>query len=158
MNGRGRNWWAGVTVGLLLAAHFLFRPALTSWAFGPDLLTGAVLLGALRLRAGAAAGLGFGAGVLEGSMALSGIGRVALVYAVIGYVTSRWRELFFGDVPLFVFAYLFLGCWVAKLVLSGLADLSLGWRYALLEAPAASVLTAAICGAADRGLAEAEGR
>lgn len=152
MNGRGTAWRHLVAVGLLLVLHFLLRPALTSWSVGPDFLTGAVLLGALRLRAGAAAGLGFGAGLLEEGMALSGTGRIALVYAVVGYVTSRWRELFFGDVPLFVFAYLFVGCWATKLVLSGLADFSLGWEYALLQAPAASAVTAAICGAVDRAL------
>lgn len=150
MNGRRGAAAYLSLVGVLLAAHFLLRPLLVSWPLGPDLLTGAVLLGGLRLRAGAAAGLGFGAGVLEGAMALSGIGRGALVYAVLGYVTSRWRELFFSDVPLFVFAYLFFGCWVANLLLSGLADFSLSWGHALLEAPAASAFTAAICGAADR--------
>lgn len=153
MNGRGGAVGYVVLVGVLLVLHFLFRPVLTSWAVGPDLLTGAVLLGALRLRAGAASGLGFGAGLLEGAMALSGIGRLALVYAVLGYVTSRWRDLFFSDVPLFVFLYLFAGCWMTKLVLNALTDFSLGWELVLLQAPAASVLTAAICGAADRLLA-----
>lgn len=158
MNGRGRAAGYLFLVGVLLVLHFLLRPALTSWDVGPDLLTGAVLLGALRLRAGAAAGLGFGAGLLEGAMAISGIGRVALVYAVLGYVTSRWRDLFFSDVPLFVFAYLFAGCWLAKLTLSLLADFSLGWEFALLQAPAASAFTAAICGTADRLLAAGTGR
>lgn len=153
MNGRSSPTAYLILAGALLVAHFLFRPALVSWSMGPDLLTGAVLLGGLRLRAGAAAGLGFGAGVLDGAMALAGIGRGALVYAVLGYVTSRWRELFFSDVPLFVFAYLFLGCWLAKLVLSFLADFSVGWEFALMEAPTASAATAIICGAADRVLA-----
>lgn len=153
MRGRGTTGAYLSLVAALLAIHFLFRPALVSWPIGPDLLTGAVLLGGLRLRAGAAAGLGFGAGLLDGAMALAGIGRGSLVYAVLGYVTSRWRELFFSDVPLFVFVYLFLGCWLAKLILSALADSSLGWEFALLEAPAASGATAVICGGADRALA-----
>ena len=153
MNGRGSAAGYVVLVGTLLVLHFLFRPALVSWPVGPDLLTGAVLLGGLRLRAGAAAGLGFGAGLLDGAMALAGIGRGALVYAVLGYVTSRWRELFFSDVPLFVFVYLFFGCWLANLVLSLLADFSLGWEFALLEAPTASAATAVLCGGADRLLA-----
>lgn len=146
-------WRHLAVAGGLLLLHFLLRPALTAWPVAPDLLTGAVLLGALRLRAGAAAGLGFGAGLLEGSLALSGIGRIALVYTLLGYVTSRWRELFFGDVPLFVFGYLFVGCWAVQLVLSALADYSVGWAYALLEAPASAALTAVICGLADRALA-----
>lgn len=153
MNGRGSTVASVILVGTLLVLHFLFRPALVSWPMGPDLLTGAVLLGGLRLRAGVAAGIGFGAGVLDGAMALTGIGRGALVYAVLGYVTSRWRELFFSDVPLFVFAYLFFGCWLAKLVLSVLTDFSPGWQFALLEAPVASAATAVICGGADRLLA-----
>jgi len=158
VNERGSTSAYLVLVAVLLAAHFLFRPTLVSWPLGPDLLTGAVLLGGLRLRAGAAASLGFGAGLLDGAMALTGIGRGALVYAVLGYVTSRWRELFFSDVPLFVFGYLFLGCWITKLVLSGLADFSLGWEFALVQAPTASALTAAICGTADRVLAGGRGR
>lgn len=153
MNGRAAAVRHAAVVTLLLVLHFLFRPVLTSWTVAPDLLTGAVLLGGLRLRAGAAAGLGFAAGLFEGSIALSGTGRIALVYTVLGYVTSRWRELFFGDVPLFVFAYLFVGCWVTRVVLSATADFTIGWKYAFLEAPAASVLTAVICGVADRALA-----
>lgn len=152
MTGRGSGVGYLVLVGLLVVLHFLLRPALVAWPMGPDFLTGAVLLGGLRLRAGSSASLGFGVGALDGALALSGIGRVAFVYAVLGYTTSRWRDLFFSDVPLYVFGYLFVGCWVAKLVLSGLEDLSLGWTFALLHAPVASALTAGICGAADRFL------
>lgn len=133
-------------VVLLAVIHFLFRPVLVEWIVAPDLLTGSVLLGGLAFGAGTAAGVGFGLGVLEGAMALSGIGEAALVYALLGYLTARWRDLFLADVPAFLFLYLFLGCWITMVILASLERAPPGWTFVLLQAPVSAALTAVVCG------------
>lgn len=148
--GRGRLF---LLVGAMLAAHFLFRPVLGGWPVAPDLLTGGVLLAALRLRPGAAAALGFAGGLLEAAVALVGLGHTALVYTGLGYLTSRWRELFFADIPAFVFVYLFVGCWIAELLLAGVTDAGLSVGFIAGRAPAVAIVTAVVCGACERLLA-----
>lgn len=141
--GAARTAW----LAILVIVHFMFRPVLVGWPVAPDLLTGSVLLGGLAVGAGAAAGFGFVLGVLEGAMALSGIGLPALVYALLGYLTARWRDLFFADVPIFLFLYLFVGCWVTIVILAALEQASPGWEYVLVRAPISSALTSIVCGA-----------
>lgn len=131
----------------LVCAHFLVRPFLYPVAVAPNLLIGALLLAALRLSAGWAALLGFVLGVLEAAMALAGLGRISLVLMLVGYLSARSRDLLFADARFFVYAYLFLGTWVAE---SGLA-VALGGASdpirLLLQAPASAALTAVLCGA-----------
>lgn len=148
MEGTGRAYW--LWVALLATVHFLARPALTAEPWAPDLLTGAVLLTALGTRAGAAAVLGCVLGLLEGAMALGGLGGTALAYTVLGYVTARWRDLFFADLPFLLFLYLFVGCWVTKLVMTVVEGAGLGWTYALLSAPLSAALTALLAGTGAR--------
>lgn len=148
MEGIGRAYW--MWVGLLVLAHFLARPALTEAPWLPDLLTGAVLVAALGTRAGAAAALGFVLGALEGAMALAGLGGTALVYTLVAYLTARWRDLFFADLPFLLFLYLFVGCWTTRLVMTGVTGPTLTWSFALLSAPASAALTALVCGAGTR--------
>lgn len=148
MSGVGRTYW--LWVGLLVLVHFLVRPSLTGAAWLPDLLTGAVLVAALGTRAGLAAALGFVLGLLEGAMALGGLGGTALVYTLLGYLTARWRDLFFADLPFLLFFYLFMGCWLTRLVMTAVTGLELTWSYALGGAPLSAALTAVICGAGTR--------
>lgn len=148
MKGAGRAYW--FWVGLLALAHFLARPVLAGSIWLPDLLTGAVLVAALGTRAGIAAALGFVFGTLEGAMALGGLGGTALVYTLIGYLTARWRDLFFADLPLLLFFYLFVGCWMTRLVMTAVTDLSLTWSYALWSAPVSAAVTAVVCGTGTR--------
>lgn len=148
MEDTGRAYW--VWVALLALIHFLARPALAGPAWAPDLLTGAVLLAALGARAGVAATVGCALGLLEGAMALGGLGGTALVYTILGYVTARWRDLFFADLPFLLFLYLFVGCWATKLVMTVVAGTGLGWEYALITSPVSGVLTALLCGTGAR--------
>ncbi len=79
------------TVVLILGftlLHFSLRPLFVDWPVAPDLLTAAVLLGGLFLRAGSAAILGFSLGILEDAMALGG-GWTALLYTVAAYLGAR---------------------------------------------------------------------
>lgn len=136
-------------VALLLLLHFSLRPWLAGWAGAPDLLTGGLLVAALRLRAGYAAALGSVLGLLEAAMALRGLGTLMIVYALVGYAAARSRDLLFSDARAFFPLYVFLGVWVAH---AGVALLGGGLdpRLALLEAPMSAGLTAAVCWVAER--------
>lgn len=144
MEETGRGYW--LWVALLAVVHFLARPALTGSTWLPDLLTGAVLLTALGARAGVAAAVGFVLGMLEGAMALGGLGGTGLLYTLLGYLTARWRELFFADLPFLLLLYLFFGCWITRLVMTTVVDTPLSWSYALVSAPISSAVTALVCG------------
>lgn len=131
----------GLAIGILLLAHFLLRPLLVARPFAPDLLAGALMLGALHLRPGTASVLGFGAGVLEGAMALEGMGVLAAVFALVGYLAARARELFFVDSALFLPAFTFLGVWVLHVGELLAVGAPLGWLEWLVQAPVSAALT-----------------
>ncbi len=131
----------GLAIALFLVAHFLLRPLLVARPFAPDLLAGALMLAALHLRPGTSAVVGFFAGVLEGAMALEGMGALAAIFALIGYLAARARELFFADSALFLPAFVFLGVWalhVGELVAVGAALDWVGW---LVQSPVSAALT-----------------
>lgn len=145
-SGHERTLAPMLVIGGLIALHFLFRPMLMQWPMAPDLLAGALLLAALRLRAGHVAALGFLLGLLEGAMAVTGIGALAVIYTLGGYVGARSWDLFFADVRLFLPVYLFLGTWVLQLVVSSSVGPEADWRLILLESPVSAALTAIVCG------------
>ncbi|MEE9207983.1 MAG: hypothetical protein V3U67_06335 [Gemmatimonadota bacterium] len=135
-----------VLVLLLVVAHFTFRPLLREMPIGPDLLVGGLLLATLRLSAGHAALLGFTLGLLESAMGLEGVGSLSVVYALIGFLGARSRDLFYADAARFAYAYVFVGTWVAQV----------GTALALQVVPRVSfvffalgtaTVTAVVCGA-----------
>lgn len=119
--------------------HFSLRPLFVGWPVAPDLLTAAVLLGGLFLRAGSAAILGFSLGILEDAMALGG-GWTALLYTVAAYLGARFRDLIFADSRLFVPLYLFLGTWAIHASIAALTG-SLDVTTGLVIAPIDAALT-----------------
>jgi len=148
---RARRGWgpdALVIVGLLVL-HFTFYRYFVRWPALPNLLVGALLLTALHLRAGYAAFVGFGLGVLEAAMGLEGLGSISAVLAVIGYLGARSRDLLFADTRHYVPVYLFAGTWLAEvalmLVMPGGPSLLSG----LVFAPISALGTAVVCGAAE---------
>ena len=134
----------GVVAILMLVLHVLLRPALQDLPVSPDLLTGGVLLGGLVLRAGSAAGLGFAAGLVEAALTVGGLGRLTMVYTLLGYGSARSRDLIFADLQYFLLAYLFVGTWMTQLVLAALAGSSLTWMFATVAAPVSALLTAVL--------------
>jgi len=136
-------------VAILLLLHFLMWPWLTGLPVGPDLLLGGLLLAALRVRAGAAAAIGFVLGPLEAAMGLGDPGLFALVLTLTGYLAARSRDILFVDAPVFIAVYLFFGTWAARVALvlsvgdSSGALAAIGWS--LLDALA----TAVVCGFVD---------
>ncbi len=142
-----------VLVVSLLVLHFVFRPLLTGWSFGPDLLAGGLLLAALGMRAGYAAVLGLVLGLLEASMALAGMGTLMMVYGVAGFLGARSRDVFFSDSRTFVPTFLFIGVWLvepaAALAVRSRVDV---W-FVLLLAPATAIATAIVCWIGERAVA-----
>lgn len=145
-----RGWSAdAVVVVILVVLHFTLYRFFSAWPALPNLLIGGLLLGALRMRAGYAAFLGFGLGVLEAAMGMEGLGTLSLVLTLVGYLGARSRDLLFADARHYVFIYLFVGTWIAEvaliLAMPGVPNL-LG---ALVLAPVSAFGTAVVCGAAE---------
>ena len=139
-----RPAYAAVAI-VMLVLHVLLRPLLQDLPIRPDLLTGGVLVGGLVLRAGSAALLGFVAGLLEAALGVGGLGRLTMVYTLLGYGSARSRDLIFADLQYFLFAYLLVGTWLTQLVLGAFAGSStLTWAFAFVAAPLSALLTAVL--------------
>ena len=150
MSVEGRRGGAAlVGVVLLVLLHFLARPYLLGWWGSPDLAVAGLLVAALHLRPGWAAGVGFVLGLLEGAIALGGIGPLAMAYAVVGYGAARSWALLLADIRLFLPVYFFLGGWLLITCNQWVttSDLTLGFIF--LRAPLAALLTAAVAGIAE---------
>lgn len=131
----------GLAIGVFLVAHFLLRPLLVARPLAPDLLAGGLVLASLHLRPGSAAGVGFGAGVLEGAMALEGLGTLGALFALIGYLAARSRELFFADSALFMPVFAFFGVWIVHMSELLAVGTPLDWVGWLVKAPVSTVFT-----------------
>lgn len=143
---KGGGGLALAGAALLILLHFLARPYLVGWWASPDLAVGALMVAALHLGAGRAATLGFVLGLLEGTMALTGIGPLAMAYAVVGYGAARSWGVVFADVRLFLPVYLFIGGWSLLMVNQWVTTSDITWSFILLRAPVAALLTAAVAG------------
>lgn len=145
-----RGWSADVVVVVVLVIlHFTLYRFLVRWPAMPNLLVGGLLLAALRMRAGYAAFLGFGLGVLEAAMGLEGLGTTSLILALVGYLGARSRDLLFADARHYVFVYLFVGTWIAEVSLILAMPGGPNLLGALVLAPVSALGTAVVCGAAE---------
>ncbi len=117
-----KNGWAfWLFIGALVVLHFALHLAFGVGAWAPDLLTLAVLLAARELTPEAAAGLGFGLGLLEDAVSLGAFGAAAITHTLLGFLGARSRDLFIGESGLFVTLYLFIGAWVQAALYFGMA-------------------------------------
>lgn len=112
----GSRWQFVGFVAVLVVLYFLLRLGLGLGALAPDLLAVALLLGARRVRAGQAAGLGFLLGLLDGAAHPLTMGAGAVALAVLGYLGARSREWFSGDSPVMLALYLFAGKWLYDVI------------------------------------------
>ncbi len=96
---------------VLIVLHFTLRPVL-AWRAEADFLVLAVLLGAVRLRPGLAALLGFVVGILCDALVPSAFGAGAFTLAVIGFAASWLKAVFFSDNVLLHAFFFFAGKWV----------------------------------------------
>lgn len=130
---------------MLAFLHFALRPVIDPWFARPNLLVCAVLVAALKLRPGAAAGVGFALGLLEDAWALADLGMSALLLVLMGYLGSQTREQFVGEEPLFMGTYMFIGTWLYQAAVY----LRLGaggdaLSYLLVESPLDALATSAV--------------
>lgn len=116
----GTRWQFVALIALLVVLYFVLAVGLQLNLFVPDLLVVALLLGARRMRAGAAAGFGLFLGLLHGGVFPFAMGASALVFCVLGYLAARSREVLAGDSPVTLVAYLAIGKWLADAALWGL--------------------------------------
>lgn len=116
------GWPFWLTMAVLVVLHFILHISFGLGRSAPDLMTVAVLLSARQLTGGAAAGVGFLAGLLEDAVALGAFGAAAVTQTVIGYVGARSRDLFVGDSLLFLTLYLFVGAWLQDALYYGVAE------------------------------------
>ena len=123
--------------------HFLLGPLFDTWFASPNLLACAVLVAARQLRPGAAAGVGFALGLLDDSLAVSHFGLAALLLLLLGYLGSLTRDLFVGEEPLFMGAYLLAGTWLYEAV-SYLAVGGGSLSFLFLRAPLDALATGAV--------------
>jgi rod shape-determining protein MreD len=115
------GWPFWLFIAVLVVLHFFLHLTLGLGVQAPDLLTVAVLLGARQLGGGAAAGLGFGLGLLEDAVSVAAFGAAAAALTVVAYLGARTRDFFVGDSLFFLAAYLFLGKWVHEALYYGIA-------------------------------------
>lgn len=139
---------------IFVTLHFTFRPVLLQWLVAPSFLLGGFLLASLRMRAGYAATLGFALGLLEASMALEGMGVLSIVFTVLGYLGARSRDLLFADAKPFIFVYLFAGSWVSLIALGLVGRAPTGFVALFFGTLGSAILTAAVCGTAERVFTE----
>jgi rod shape-determining protein MreD len=102
-------------IAILVVLHLTLRVGL-AFTVVPDLIVVAMLLGARRLGAPAAALFGLLLGLLADSLALVGFGATAVAFVVVAFLGSRSRNFFEGDSYLFVAVYAFLGAWLVAAI------------------------------------------
>jgi rod shape-determining protein MreD len=137
----------GLFLVVLALLHLLLQIGFGLATGAPDLLVVALLLGARRMAAPAAAALGLVLGVVYDAVALLAFGSGAVVLTILGYLGARTRELFVGESLAFSAVYLFLGKWLHVLLLALMLRYGRGaaveWTPLLLvEAPLAALYTA----------------
>ncbi|MHB1864190.1 MAG: rod shape-determining protein MreD [Gemmatimonadaceae bacterium] len=138
----GRVVRSTIVVGALVVLQFALEP-LMPWRVSADFLVIALLYGAVRMRPGAAAVLGFSLGLVTDSLTLGGFGAGALALTVVGFTASWLKALFFADNLALNAFFLFLGKWAFDLVyVLAMHNLSLGAMVAQLLVW--SVLSAAV--------------
>jgi rod shape-determining protein MreD len=106
-----------------------------------------VLCSAVRVRPGAAAVIGFVAGIAVDSLALDAFGTTALAYTVVGYTASWLKSAFFTDNLSLTALFVLLGKWcadvIAVLLATGMPDRA-GWMQLGVWSPLSGVLTAIV--------------
>jgi rod shape-determining protein MreD len=99
-------WIVVVALGVM---HFLLHVGLGLGPVAPDLATVALLLASREAGMGAAAGAGFGLGLLEDALSVLSFGANGVAMALVGIVGSVSRDLFVGDSLIFLVSFFSMG-------------------------------------------------
>ena len=116
MSGRESRVRLGLAFLLLLVLHFYVRPRFGDSRAAPDFLAMAVLLFALRSAPGDAAVVGLCTGLLADALTPARFGAGALAHAVVGYLASWGRAVFFADNLVVTFGFFAVGTWIRNLL------------------------------------------
>lgn len=116
MSGRDSRVRLGLVFLLLLVLHFYVRPRFGDSRAAPDFLAMAVLLFALRSAPGDAAVVGLCTGLLADALTPARFGAGALAHAVVGYLASWGRAVFFADNLVVTFGFFAVGTWIRNLL------------------------------------------
>jgi len=113
------NWTGAartiVVCAILIVLHYTLRPLL-AWRASIDFLIVALLVGAVRLRPGAAAVYGFVLGLVADSLAVNAFGAAALGMSIVGFSASWLKAVFFADNLALNGFFLFLAKWAFDLI------------------------------------------
>lgn len=142
---RPAGFWG--VIAFLVILHFLLHVGFGIERGAPDLLTLALLLAAREVPPGTAAGLGFGAGLLEDSFSVLAFGANTVALTAVAILGSLTRDLWVGESFRFYFIYLFLGKWLRDAlfwVVAGEGIQGPAVRSLLVQAPLAALYMALV--------------
>lgn len=131
-----------VVCAILIVLHFTLRPLL-AWRAGIDFLVIALMFGAVRLRPGGAALLGFLLGLAADSLTVNAFGANALAMTVVGFAASWLKAVFFADNLALNGFFIFLGKWLFDLIFL-VAERRLGGLELVMQLFVWSSLSAAV--------------
>src|SRR5690349_14555226 len=113
------NWTGAVRTilvcAILIVLHYTLRPLL-AWRSSIDFMIVALLLGAVRMRPGAAAVYGFILGLIADSLGVTVFGAAALGMSVVGFAASWLKAVFFADNLALNGFFLFVAKWAFDLI------------------------------------------
>ncbi|MGH7620046.1 MAG: rod shape-determining protein MreD [Gemmatimonadaceae bacterium] len=113
------NWTGAarttLVCAILIVLHYTLRPLL-AWRASIDFMIVALLLGAVRMRPGAAAVYGLLLGLVTDSLAVSSFGAAALGMSLVGFGASWLKAVFFADNLALNGFFLFLAKWLFDLI------------------------------------------
>ena len=115
---------------ILIVLHFTLRPLL-AWRASIDFLIVALLLGAVRLRPGAAAVYGLALGLVADSLSVNSFGAAALGMSIVGFSASWLKAVFFADNLALNGFFLFLAKWVFDMIVLGVSHRAHGAEIAM---------------------------
>ena len=104
-----------ITFLIFVVLHYTLRPLL-GWRAPMDFLVLALLLGAVRVRPGTAAVLGFIIGLVSDSLAPEALGAGAMAMTVVGFGAAYLKAVFFADNIVLNAFFFFLGKWVFDII------------------------------------------
>jgi rod shape-determining protein MreD len=142
--GDALRFWS--VLALLVVLQFSVRSRFGNERVAPDFLLLALLIYTIRARPGASAAAGFVVGLMGDALTPASFGAGALAHAIVGYVSSWAKVLFFAENLLVNGGLFFVGTWLRNLILavaSGkLAGPQLRWEL-LVWSPLEGLTTAA---------------
>src|SRR6476660_574256 len=113
------NWTGAVRTifvcAILIVLPYTLRPLL-AWRASIDLMIVALLLGAVRMRPGAAAVYGFILGLVADSLGVTVFGAAALGMSVVGFAASWLKAVFFADNLALNGFFLFVAKWLFDMI------------------------------------------